>query len=821
MAKASLPAGWSLDERAPPAEQVAQAAQAPVALPPGFTAEASAPAQGAPVDGPDNFWGVKPGTAPDEITKGLRTLTEHGADPDTIRRYVAASNSTLPPETEKWLNEEYAKNPQPTDWQHQERPTDSAADAAWRGLQSGALMGWDDELQAGSGALGNKLGTLFGLNASTASLPEIYDAILKERRQSKDAAYEDHPLAYGMGFAPGALLSAFATRGRGALPENPTLWQRIAPAMVEGAKQGAISGAGNADSGFWNTMAGAGMGAALGGPLGALSVPVSDLVGNLAGRVWNRVRPSAGTEATSGLDVLDARAPQNAATMRQNVQDMQAAGVPPRLVDVVDASGRRAIRDATHKINPANQAVEEHAAQVYSGAQDRVVDQARRNITDNPMTGREVARQIQGDPTLDIIGDRDSAMGQAMAPLRNQPVPITPEIQDILATREGQAALRGAEGLMTDPADRATARQVLAAAREHAKGPQDVDAILRKEVPGWDELPQPVKDAYLQQRPDLAEPPDPFKGVTLTLDTADKFARAMKGRAAKTPGLERVTRDFANTVRNSARQAIPEYDAALNHYAAQSGVADAAGGTGAYQGSSFLNAPADDYAARVGAADTTPAAIPGGAEGAPTMSERQAMALRARDEIVDQATSGGGQNAGRVARQIAYGGGDTGAGQAARSEALLGQEGAQKLQQGMQQEVNRVRNTEFIDPARGSKTAVTGRDAIVDGFSDAVSALSSKWHIIHAAGRWLKAGGIRGIDAERLSRDAISSDPARIDQAIDYLEQKGMQRARAAKFVSTLAGAIGGRAAGATQTDNESAPAPNSIRALNRNRVGE
>lgn len=803
---APAPAGME----APPAEeQVGE-----MALPPADVPAADVTAANDP------YFGIAPTGDVAAMRKNLRELTKRGVSPEVIRNYVAQSGGSLPPETEKWLTDVYGAKPHESDFDVQTREPTGAGEAAWRGLQSGALMGFDDELQAGAGALGNKLGTLFGMNASTADLGDIYNAILQERRQSKDAAYSDSPWAYGAGFVPGSVMSAFATRGRGAPMENASLWQRMVPAGIEGAKQGAISGAGNAEDGFWNRMAGAAGGAALGGPLGMLGVPIADVVGNLAGRAWQAVRPSA-RNAESGLDVLASRAPQSAPAMRQQVTEMEAAGVPPRLVDVVDSSGRRVMRDATHKITPANQAVEEHAASVYSGAQDRVTEQARRNITAEPMTGRQIARQIEGDPTLDIIGDRDSAMAAAMEPLRGQPVPITTDMKDILATREGQAALRGAEGLMTDPADRAVVRQVLAAAREHSKGPVDVDAILRKEVPGWDDFPQAVKDAYLKQRPDLLEDTDPFKGVNFTLDMADKFARAMKGRAAKTPGLERVTRDFANTVRNSARTAIPEYDAALQQYAAASGVAEAASGTGAYEGSSFLRSPAEDYAARVGAAETQPAAIPRGAEGQPSMSERQAMAVRARDEIIDRATSGGGQNAGAVARQLAYGGGDTGAGQAARSEALLGPEAAGNLQRGMQQEVARVRNTEFIDPARGSKTAVTGRDAIVDGFSDAVSSISSKWGIIHAAGRWLKQGGIRGIDAERLSRDAISSDPARIEQAISYLEQKGMARDRAQRFVSSLAGAIGGRAGGSAQSDGEKAPPPNSIRVLHRNIVGD
>jgi hypothetical protein len=89
---------------------------------------------------------------------------------------------------------------------------------------------------------------------------------------------------------------------------------------------------------------------------------------------------------------------------------------------------------------------------------------------------------------------------------------------------------------------------------------------------------------------------------------------------------------------------------------------------------SFLATPADTYAASVGQAARAPAAAP--VEALPTVSEHDALIRRARDEIVDRATSGAGQNAGATARQIAFGGGETGAGQARRNRELLGEEGA-------------------------------------------------------------------------------------------------------------------------------------------------
>jgi hypothetical protein len=656
-------------------------------------------------------------------------------------------------------------------------------------------------------------------------------------------------------------------------------------------------------------------GGALGAPLGALSYPIGVALSNIAGRVGGAVRARINpNDEMSGMGALDARAPQDPAAMRAAAEEMSAAGVPPRPVDVMDASGRGVVRTAASEMTPARQAVVQDSQDVAAAVQQRVRDAATQHISDNPNTARQIAEDITGPQGMPGTGTRGENMEAAIAPVRSDSVPITDEIKSILGTREGQAALRGAEGLMTDPADRAAVRQVLKAATAKRVDPED---LFRKEIKGWDDLPLQVKDVYRAQRPDLVSP-DPWDGVSLTVDMADKFARAMKGRAAKTPGLERVTTAFSNAIRGDARAASPAYDEALTNYAAESGVADAALGTGKFRGSSFLGDSADQYGSRVGRASTEPAAVfketpvttdnvgnpvaGGGAnsngpnaytsraatnvdekvldaandveaklidladgygtkdeiyseldqlspqhiQGAfkedlipaehhadlqkyaksrgfilgqvnpsdamvkmPTVSELEALRASARDEVVQQAGDNAGQGARGVARQIARG-----AEQQSKNALLLGPEQAMALQRRMAAEETRAANSEFINPNAGSKTNVAGRDAMVDGFADAVanSASGGKWAAVKIAARWLKNGGIRGVDAERLARDAISDDPARLVAAISYLEQKGLARSRAQRFLSTFSGALGGRAAGAAQDDK--ARAPSSAREL-------
>lgn len=748
-----------------------------------------------------DFFGLPRATNKDEMLVGLRKLTELGAPSDTLRQYIRSAGFTPTEETDRWLDTGYSEGLQtsggrgtPVDWKYNEAPKIGGAGSAWSGLKSGALFGFDDEIQALGGAAGNSLGTALGLNESDASFGDIYDQILEQNRQHKNEAYRQNPFAYGAGFAPGALLTA--PLAWGSVTRGTTTAGRVANAAVAGGVAGAASDMGNyeGDGGLAGRVAEAPMGFAKGAGMGVATYPIAAGVSNVVGRAAAHLSPAARRE-TSGLDALDWRAPQDPAAMRALADEMEAAGVPARLTDVVDESGRGVIRDAASKMTPAREAVARHADAVAADAQDRVAQQAYTHIAPDPRTARAVAK--------DLTAQRGAAMDNSMRPIRGDAVPMTPQVADILATREGQAALRGAEGLLIDPADRAVVRQLIKAAREHAKGPVDPEDAFRAEVKGWDDLPEVIKGAYRQQRPELMQQEDPFAGINLTVDLADKIARAMKGRASKTPGLERVASQFGDTIRGEARAGSPAYDSAIDAYGAQSKVIDAATGEGRFADTNFLDTPADPFTAAVRTADSVPA--PGTAT-----SEMDALRLRARDQVVERATAGSGQNAPSTARAISRG-----SAQQAKNEALLGPDAARNLEKSMGFESQRVSNTRFIDPRSGSPTFGRAQDAIVDGAADAMAsaATGGKWAVVRTAVKWLQKGGIRNVDAERLARQAVSEDPAELRAAIDYLEKRGMKRDRAERFVSSMTSALAARPA--TQSDRKSQP-PNSVRAIMR-----
>ena len=650
--------------------------------------------------------------------------------------------------------------------------------AVGSGFKSGVTFGFDDELQAATGTLGNMIGTMVGANESTASAREIFQQMLKERRDVKDAAFDQHPIAYGAGALPGMVLTAPAVGGR--VAQGGSAIRNTLNLAGAGARGGAVSGAGNNEGDLGDLVGNTAEGAAWGGVAAPLAQPVVNMLGAGAGAIRNALRPRTAA-ADSGLDVLSRQTDLDPAAMRAAADEMQAAGVDPRLVDVVDESGRAVIRSAGSRMTPARQELTEHANTVYTNAQGRIANQARR-ISDRPGTARGALRQIE---------EEQAAMGPRFDAVRDEPVTLTPELIQAFTTAEGRSVLRTI-GRYMGPAERQQLDDFIASV---GRANRDPDEAIRRQFPGdWDALPDQVKASIRAQMGVQEEPVAP-----LTVDIADKFARVITKRAQDNPALMRVARQYAETVRGAARQQHPAYDEALEQFAARGRVGDAAGGTGRYEDTNFLLTPQDEFAANIAPANREAAALLDDA-GNPTLSEADAIAMRARDAVVDAATSGRGARATATARQLSEG--DA---QRARNAALLGPEEAARLEAGMAAEARRVDNTRFIDPRTGSQTQSRAQDAGEAGMDIAANIASGgKWAAVRAATQFIRMAGVRGVDVERLVRDSI--DPARTRAAIDFLEQRGMERERARSLMRSISSTLGGRLGGAQSYDKPDQP---------------
>lgn len=630
--------------------------------------------------------------------------------------------------------------------------------AAASGFKSGVTMGFDDELQAAAGTLANKVGTLFGANDSTASAKDIFNAMLEERRNVKDAAYDEQQLSYGAGALPGMLLSAPAIGGR--IAQGTTAVRNTLNLAGAGARAGAVSGAGNNEGDLVDLVANTAEGAGIGAVAAPLLQPVIGGIVRGGGAIRNAVAPR--NTLDSGLEQLARRADQDPAAMAARAAEMQSGGVDPRLVDVVDESGRGVIRAAGGRMTPAREELAQHADQVYVDAQDRVAQQARDVISAQPLTARQMSARIAEEQT---------AMGPAFDAVRSQPVGVTSEMVRAFSTPEGRSSLRMIGRYMT-PDERQSLDGFISA----------VNGAARQLDP---RLPPAIRAQIERQL---------FAQTPLTVDIVDKFARIITNRAVENPALMRVAKNYAETVRGAARTQHPEYGQALDEFAGRARVADAADGTGRFENTDFLNSAPDQFAEGVAAASIRPTAL-ANEGGAPAVSEADALTARARDAVVDRATSGSGANAMGVARQLARG-----SAQDARNRALLGDLDADRLAAGMGAEVRRVDNTRFVDPRTGSQTASREADMGEAGMDAAFNVASGgKWAVVRSAAQFLRNVGIRGVDAERLVRDSI--DPARTQDAIRYLTERGMEISRARGMVRNISAAMGGRAGGAISYD--------------------
>jgi len=815
----------------------------------------AAPTDAPPAqDGPWNHYQPTPGAAPDaqnepppsqapdrpmigqdKLVAKLREMTDaNNPQPAAdVIKFAQDNGYPMPQETIDRLNNvyeptrlKYGKIPQgvviaqPAPPPPDPNGRHSTAEDAWFGLRHGALAHFDDRLDALGGAagdyLGGKIEDALGYHRPHPSFSDSYDINLdRARSEVYDHQNGGSGLAFGLGEVGGSLLAP--TRGVG-LARDASLGMRAVDAGVRGAQIGGETALGdtgdltNVPDAVGNVVKGVGEG----GVTGAAVAPVIHGIGSAAGAAY-RMIPRAG-EDTSGLAVLHAGAPQDADAMEAKLAQYKAAGVPARLVDLVDAKGQRLIGIAANKTDAAN-IVSQHADQVYDNFPERVVNQAGK-IAPPEMQGataRQASRALSGDIT--DLGPRYDAV-------RNNPVAVDGAMADVFRTAEGRSALR-VVARQLGPEDSAKLGDLIKGLQSTGTKASDSEPPADLMVMGkrFDELPPKLQDII---RADFSAKAGAAGGgaPTMTVDIADKTARALN-KAAQKSGNPGALTDMASTIRNAARVQHPEYDAALNDHATLAGLRDAADGTGRYQGTDFLKTPSDDFQHNFGAAPNTNASVVD-ANGEPlTMpSAQDLMRVRAQQRVQDIAGNGN-----REALAVADRLGRDGTNQATRTDSLLGPDAGADLRAGMSTEAERYRNTQNIDPRLGSKTSrmQQGSDDLDDlatllsgGAAAAHAATGSPYGVANLARKvstWFGKVGISGVDANRLVRDALSEDPQKIQSSIEFMRQRGMDPAIGQRIVRTIinsknAGNAAAQAAGSGVANSAPPPAPNSVRAV-------
>ena len=550
-----------------------------------------------------------------------------------------------------------------------------------------------------------------GMTGALHGLKESFDANMAEQRAVEDDFAARRPMmASG---ARGLGMAATAIAPAGAAVQSSNVAMAAARAATAGAAMG--YGYGMVDRGdLGERAAAANKGAMVGGVLGgALGAGGQALANRATSRSERAVRGMA------------RRSGQTAEGMRAAADDILGAGFEhPTVVDVVDESGRGVIRAAASRQTPAREGARNFAEQRAMDLPDRISRQARRTMSDDPRAPREIAAEL--------AAQRSANANRNFGAVRSEEVVMAPETVQALRTDHAREAIREAVRRERDPEVRA--------------------ALARLAADALDDPSTPI-----------------------TVGMADRISRVLngKGRETRDPDLAATLFSLADDVRRPTAAAQPGYRAALDEFAAESRIMEAAD-----RGEDFLKRNTDEFAAEVAG------------PGDPGNELARATARRA----VERASGENVGSAPGVANRLAYA-----PEQRMRNAALLGDD-APAFERGMATEARMVQNASDISPRTGSQTQLRSQDAesLAEGVRDvAAVATLEPTQIIGVVVNRLKTLGMTDRDAQALVE--IATDPARLNEAIGYLEPRvGRMEAvdilRKLRLVRSVG--VGGAAAG-------------------------
>lgn len=305
----------------------------------------------------------------------------------------------------------------------------STGEALGTGMAQGLTMNFADEL---GGALEGLAYKLHG----KGTFAQGYDAGVNALRTKEADAEAQHPVASTVGQIAGALPMVALPLGDAA--EGANLAARVGRGFLQGAGYGAVSGAGGAQGGVGQRALGAGEGALAGGITGAALPVASDVATGIAKPFVNAIKARVNPEGFAAQKVADTLA-------RDKLTPDQAAGRMARAssygnnLSVADVAG-----DNTHNLLRATTNVAGPAAKSV---------RTKVNVAQMAQGGR--IKSAIGDYLADpgayqatkegIIADRSSAAAPYYKAAEARPIPYTANLENILNTPAGKAALASAK----------------------------------------------------------------------------------------------------------------------------------------------------------------------------------------------------------------------------------------------------------------------------------------------------------------------------------------------------------------------------------------
>lgn len=570
------------------------------------------------------------------------------------------------------------------------------ADAAVRGAADMLTLGFADEIAAGVEAV-----PAF-IKGGAPAYGEEFSKRLDAQQASDQADRVDVPVSRGAGqvagFVGGLGLGALANSAvrvpQVAASANPLLRgaANAGYAAAEGAALGGLAAAGNADGDIPARAKAAVPGAVVGGVLGGTLSPA---LGAAQAGVRSLMRRGADPVARTS-NILAGRIDAPAARARTNI--LMEAGAEPSLVNVAGEQTKGYVRAAASRMTPARDVVQQRADAARLNLPDRMSRQARANISDDPRTPMQIAK--------DLAKIRKAKGDAAYAPVRGERLQMAPETVSALRSDAGRGAIKEAARRERDPE---------------------------------------VKAALLRLSDDALDDPS----TEITVGMADRISRVMLGQArvAARDGdddLAGLLTQFGKDVRTPAANAVPGYKAAVDQYAADSRLIESA-----ERGSDLLTRNTDEFVADIGA----------------MAPDEQTLARATARRAVERASGESIGAAPGVARRIA-----DAPEQQMRNAALLGPEGAQRLQAGMRAEADIVQDMVDVAPRTGpqSQNRTADQETISNIAETARTFVGGPQAWLGAAVNRLKTLGLSDADAQIIAE--VATDPAQLQAVLNRLE---------------------------------------------------
>lgn len=642
------------------------------------------------------------------------------------------------------------------------QPTDvlDAGGAFVRQAGNTVLFNFGDEISSALSAVPELL--------TGGDVEKAYRDRWNDLQTRNDLDWAIHPGMSTAGVAVGALGGARVTPSimNAGKVRNAGLATRAAAGGAEGAAYGAAAatGEGTPDDRFANT----GAGATVGGGIGAAFSPAIAAVERLSRPIVERMHPNEikalARRLGYGSEQISAAEAELARQQGLGIRDST-------LLDVIDEPGRSVVGSAgTHDAaraelqNVAN-ARQTRLPERVAGAADEIVAppaSGELGLTDDVRSGIEAQRNAEIEAAM------DAPIAEGMT-LRQAPLPMTAEIADVLGTTNGQRAIRNVINSTADAAERQQYETLLSTARQRA----------RSTNPGLSEsAQQAAQGASLETMP-------------MTVGMSERIGRELN-RMGQESGNGSLF-SFGRTVRGAAEQS-PRYREIMDRYRQMSGYADAPGvGSGVKtvmdeagnvsrvtdEGAGFLAEPASRFETRVDQLGTAPmvdaAGQPVVTGAGNTVSERDLARLGASEQVATRAGRGPSE-ARSVASQL-YDSPE----QRARSVALLGEAGADRLAGRMREEVERV--------FRASRQATKEAPAAERGMAAVESSVNALYtpgpiSALRESARFLHRIGMTERDALWIVRNA--TDPTQTQAILNRLKKAGVDETRARAYTDQL-----------------------------------